>query len=243
MKATLHSLPFARSLGSILLAAVSFLMLPARAAEPNTLTADEKSAGWSLLFDGKSLHGWRNFGKPTPPSQGWSVENGVLKCIAGGKGGDLISERAFEEFELSWEWSIPAKANNGLKYFILEERGQAIGHEYQMIDDQTAPHRKHATASFYDVLPPSSPTHPKPFGEWNHSRVVVRGQRVEHWLNGERVLTYELGSPELQQAVAASKFKSVAKFGTRVRGHIVLTYHNDEASYRNVKIRDLSTAR
>lgn len=224
-------------------AAALFLFMPSsHSAAANSLTSKEKADGWTLLFDGQSLRGWRQFGKPVPPTKGWTIDQGILKCIAGGKGGDLISEQAFEQFELSWEWSIPPKANNGVKYFILEERGQPIGHEYQMIDDSTAPDRKHFTASFYDVLPPGE-TQPKPFGEWNHSRIVVRGQHVEHWLNGSKVLSYELGSAELLKAVAASKFKSVARFGTRVKGHIVLTYHNDEANYRNIKIRDLSSAR
>lgn len=208
-----------------------------QAAQPlNTLTDAERKAGWTLLFDGASLKGWRSFGKPTPPTQGWLIANGVLTCIAGGKGGDILTDGTYDDFELSWEWRIPAKANNGVKYFILEERKQPIGHEYQMIDDTTAPERKHFTASFYDVLPPG-PTHPKPFGEWNHSRIVVKGMKVEHWLNGDKVLEYELGSPATMAGIAASKFKSVAKFGTKVRGHILLTYHNDEASYRNIKIR------
>ena len=202
----------------------------------HTLSAKERKAGWGLLFNGKDLAGWRSFGKPAAPSQGWSIKDGVLTCIAGGKGGDLVSDRAFDDFELSWEWSLPAKANNGIKYFILEERGQPVGHEYQMVDDSTMPDIRHKTGSFYEVLPARN-THVKPSGEWNHSRVIVQGQHVEHWLNGDKVLGYELGTPEVMRGVANSKFKSVAGFGTKVHGHILLTYHQDEASFRNVKIR------
>jgi hypothetical protein len=211
----------------------------AGAAEPNQLTAEEKAAGWKLLFDGQSARGWHSFKKRTFPETGWVVEDGWFKCVANGHGGDIVSMEEFNDFELSWEWRIPPKANNGLKYFITEERAQAIGHEYQMIDDTQAPDAKHSTASFYDVLPPRADKPLKPPGEINHSRVLVRGNHVEHWLNGAKVLEYELGSNEVKAAVAKSKFKSVPGFGTKIKGHILLTEHHDEASFRNIKIREL----
>lgn len=208
----------------------------------NTLTAKEKREGWKLLFDGKSLHGWRSFKKPAAPDHGWVVTNGVLVCVAGGKGGDIITEQKFDDFELSWEWRMPPKSNNGVKYFIFEERGQAIGHEYQMIDDTLEKETRFMTASFYEVLPPHD-VKVKPWGEWNHSRILVRGNHVEHWLNDIKVLEYECGSDEVKAGVARSKFKNVEGFGNKVRGHILLTYHNDEASYRNVKLREISPAK
>ncbi|MGV3772443.1 MAG: 3-keto-disaccharide hydrolase [Verrucomicrobiales bacterium] len=229
---------------SLLALAVAVSQL--QAASLNELTPDEKKAGWKLLFDGKSTQGWRNFKKSTFPEKGWIVENGILKHVDGISGGDIITEEKFDQFELSWEWMIPKGANNGIKYFITEERGSAIGHEYQMIDDlhgADTKNPKHKTASFYDVLPPLPHNALKSPGEWNHSRVVVQGNQVEHWLNGSKVLEYELGSEEIKAAVAHSKFKSVPGFGSRIKGHILLTDHKDEANFRNIKIRDLNEAK
>ena len=205
----------------------------------NVLTEAEKAAGWKLLFDGKTLTGWHSFKRAEAPRQGWIIEGDWLKCVANGHGGDLVSRDEFNDFELSWEWRIPSKGNNGVKYFITEDRTQAIGHEYQMIDDAVVQNPKYSTASFYDVLPPKSDKPLKPPGETNHSRVVVQGNHVEHWLNGDRVLAYELGSEEVMAGVAESKFKNVPGFGTKIKGHILLTEHHDEASFRNLKIREL----
>ena len=208
-------------------------------AAPNELTRAEKAEGWQLLFDGKTTAGWRSFKKQTFPDKGWVVEQGTLKKVASVQGGDIITTNTFEQFDLRWEWKIPPKANNGIKYFITEERGGPIGHEYQMIDDSTVNNPKQRTASFYDVLPPAEHTALKPPGEWNQSRVLVQGDRVEHWLNGIKVLEYELGGEKVKTAVAASKFKDVKGFGERLKGHILLTDHRDEATFRNIKIREL----
>jgi hypothetical protein len=230
----------------MLRAAILFLLtlsftLHARAGQ-NELTPEEKNAGWKLLFDGKTTTGWRGFKKSTFPEKGWQVQDGELQLQAGSKAGDIITEERFSEFDLTWEWKLPKGANNGLKYFILEERGQSIGHEYQMIDEsegrKSGP--KHRTASFYDVLPPAADASLKPPGEWNSSRVLVQGNHVEHWLNGKKVLEYELGSEAVLKAVQASKFKDVPGFGQRQNGHILLTYHSDPVSYRNIKIRPLA---
>ena len=212
------------------------------AAEPraNQLSEAEKAAGWKLLFDGSTLKGWHSFKKKEAPQKGWVVEGDWLKCVANGHGGDIVSNGEFDDFELSWEWRIPPEANNGIKYFITEARAEAIGHEYQMIDDALVTNPKFSTASFYDVLPPKADKPLRLPGEINHSRVLVRGNRVEHWLNGEKVLEYELGSESVRAAVASSKFKNVAGFGTKIKGHILLTEHHDEASFRNLKIRELA---
>ena len=208
------------------------------AGEPNVLTPEEKAQGWKLLFDGKTTAGWRSFKKQTFPEQGWIIEDGCLKKVANVRGGDIITTNTFEQFDLRWEWRIPAKANNGIKYFITEERSGAIGHEYQMIDDSTVKPGHQSTASFYDVLPPTKFGMAKPPGEWNQSRVLVQGNHVEHWLNGAKVLEYELGSEQVKTAVAASKFRDVKGFGERLKGHILLTDHRDEACFRNIKIRE-----
>jgi hypothetical protein len=227
-------------LGGVVLSALALRGADSSPPAPlNSLSEAERAAGWRLLFDGQSTHGWRGFRQPGFPAQGWVVEEGILKKIARVRGGDLVTEATFGDFELAWEWRLPARANSGVKYFILEERAKPIGHEYQMLDDRLAREGKYATAAFYDVLPPS-PDKPAPrIGDWNQSRVRVQGAHVEHWLNGVRVLAYELGSDTVLAAVSRSKFKDVPGFGTKVRGHILLTDHGDEAWFRNLKIREL----
>jgi hypothetical protein len=221
-------------------ALVSLLaLMAAGAAEPNTLSKAEKAAGWKLLFNGKDLEGWRNFKKEKAPQKGWVVENGWLKHVQNAGGGDIITTEQFDNFDLEWDWIIPPGANNGIKYFITESRSEAIGHEYQMIDEKLVKNPKDSTASFYDVLPPRADKPLKPPGQANHSRVLVQGNHVEHWLNGEKVLEFELGSPEVLAAVQKSKFKSVPGFATHIKGHILLTDHRDEASFQNIKIRPL----
>jgi hypothetical protein len=221
-------------------AGIGILATPCCADEPNQLSPAEKAAGWRLLFDGKTTHGWRTFKKDTFPTKGWVVEDGWLKCIAGARGGDIITSDEFTDFELEWEWRLPAKANNGVKYFITEQRQQAIGHEYQMLDDSTDDRPKEQTASFYNVLGPNPHKPVRLAPETNHSRILVQGNHVEHWLNGEKVLEYECGSDALKAAIAESKFKRVPGFGDKITGHILLTEHHDEAWFRNVKIRALT---
>lgn len=200
-----------------------------------------KSAGWQSLFDGKTTTGWRSFKKTGFPATGWVVENGWLHCL-GHKGGDIITEQEFNDFELEWEWKIAPAGNSGVKHFVTESRKSAIGHEYQMIDDDREPDAriaagKHVTASFYDVLKPSVKPPVRPVGQINRSRILVRGNHVEHWLNGVEVLAYECGSDALKAAVEDSKFKLVAGFGDKIRGHILLQDHHTEVWFRNIRIR------
>ena len=214
------------------------------AAQPtNTLTDEEKAAGWKLLFDGRSLQGWRLYGKKAAPESGWKVEDGLLKKLPKQRGGDIITEAKFEDFDLTWEWRITTGGNNGLKYLVTEERTAGPGHEYQMLDDDVHPDGKRGpkrqTASFYEVLPPAADKPVKPVGEWNLSRVLIQGNHVEHWLNGAKVLEYELGSEAVMAGVANSKFKNAPGFGTKIKGHIMLTDHQDECWFRNMKIREL----
>ncbi len=226
-----------------LLAAAFFVQI-ASAAEPvNVLQRDEKAQGWRLLFDGHSIQGWHLYTKKAQPEAGWKVEDGLLKKLAKVRGGDIVTDATFTDFDLIWEWRVAAGGNNGLKYLVTEQRPGAPGHEYQMIDDSGHPDgkmgAKRQTASFYDVLPPAANKPLKPVGEWNASRILVQGNHVEHWLNGAKVLEYELGSEAVKAAVAASKFKNSAGFGTKIKGHIMLTDHQDECWFRNVKIREL----
>lgn len=227
----------------VLLLAIGATTLPA--AQPNTLTADEQAGGWTLLFDGQTANGWHSFKKTTFPAKGWVIEDGCLKHLDKGGGGDLISDGEFEEFDLTWEWKIAPGANSGLKYFVTDKRASALGHEYQMYDDGGSPGKGglQATASFYEVVPVPAGMKVNPPGQWNHSRVLVRGQHVEHWLNGAKVVAYELGSDALKAAVARSKFKDVTGFGTRVKGHLLLQDHGGEVCFRSLKIRNLSATK
>lgn len=212
------------------------------APSPNTLTAAEKAAGWQLLFDGRSLDGWRGYRRDALPDTGWEVKDGTIRTVAKVKGADIVTRKTFTDFELSWEWRVLPGGNNGVKYFVTEERPQSPGHEYQMIDDTGYPGKlgpNHRTADFYDVLPASADKLIRPAGEWNSSRIVVRGMRVEHWLNGKPVLAYQLGSDEVKAGIEKSKFKGHPGFGEKVAGHIMLTYHQDESWYRNLRIREM----
>lgn len=213
-----------------------------RAGDLNQLSAAEQKDGWRLLFNGRDLDGWRTYNPGGKIGDGWAVEDSLLIKKAKQRGGDMMTRETFNDFELSWEWRMSKNGNNGIKYFILEERKATIGHEYQMLDDAGHPDGRHGpirqTASFYYVLPPAPDKPLKPVGEWNHSRIVVRGDHVEHWLNGAKVLEYDCGSAEVMKGVAGSKFKKVEGFGKKVRGHILLTDHGDECAFRNVKLRE-----
>ena len=204
--------------------------------------ADREAGDWKPLFDGKTTAGWRGYGQPDFPKRGWVVEDGCLHLTANGGGGNLVTVDQFTDFELQWEWRIAPKGNNGIKYLVTEARPQSPGHEYQMVDDATELGPKHQTASFYDVLPPQTKPHVNPPGEWNQSRLVIRGAHVEHWLNGEKVLTYELGSPELMAAIAKSKFKDARGFGEKIKGPMLLTDHHGETWFRNIRIHEFPPA-
>jgi len=178
-----------------------------------------------------------------PPAAGWEIKDGLLCTVPKVKGGELITTEKFEDFELAWEWRIDPAGNNGLKYFVTEDRPRAPGHEYQLLDDARHPDgakgANRQTAAFYDVLAPLADRPMRPPGEWNASRLVVRGRWVEHWLNGRNVLTYELGGPEVKAGLANSKFAGQPGFGAKITGHLMLTYHGDRCAFRNLKLRPL----
>ena len=214
------------------------LTAPAGKTAPNTLSADEKAAGWKLLFDGNTAASWRSFGKPTFPESGWKVHNGWLVKKGGQKPGNLVSRNTYTDYEFSWEWRMTQGGNNGVKYFVDEERGN-LGHEYQMLSNPGGKINKSATAGFYAVLAPRDlpPINVAPAS--NHSRIRVQGSEVKHWLNGKLVLEYTLGSPEVLANVATSKFKNVSAFGKKLTGRLMLTDHGSECAFRNLKIRRL----
>jgi hypothetical protein len=232
-----------RSLAPLILLVTSSLAFAEVA--PNTLSAEEKAAGWKLLFDGQTTKGWRALGKDAFPSEGWSVKDGVLFLAKGPGGGDIVTEEMFSDFDLTWDWRIPKGANSGLKYNLLNPK-QGVGCEYQLLDDAHHPDGKahgttRQTGGLYDVLSPSEGKKLNPPGEWNQSRIVVKGNRVEHYLNGAKTVEFEFGSAQLKEAITQSKFKSAKGWGEKVTSPILLQDHNDEIAFRNIKIRPLTT--
>lgn len=227
-------------------------------AQPNTLTAQEKREGWKLLFDGKTTNGWRGAYMNKFPANGWAVEDGTL-TIAKTDGresrnaGDIVTADEFTNFDLTFEFRLTEGANSGLKYFVVEHQpkpaGSAFGLEYQVLDDDKHPDAKmgrdgnRTVSSLYDLMTAKGKS-VKPIGQWNQGRVLVRGNHVEHWLNGQKVLEYERGSDEFRKMVAMSKYAAPAynangRFGEAPKGHILLQDHGDRVSFRSIKIREL----
>jgi hypothetical protein len=224
------------------LLALALVASPLFAAEPNTLTAKEKSSGWKLLFDGKSLDGWRGY-KTTEIGAGWKVQDGTLTLTAA-KAGDLLTAQEFADFELSFEWKISSGGNSGVIYRagLGESASYRTGPEYQVLDNIAAKDNKlgnHLAGSLYDIGAEAPRDLVKPVGEWNTSRLIVKGWKVEHWLNGKKVIAIDLASPEGKAAIAQSKFKDWPKFASLAKGHIALQDHGDVVSYRSIKIREL----
>ena len=218
-------------------------------AQVNALSGKELKQGWILLFNGKNLDGWTSVGKDTPPEKGWDIENGILTVNKGGpqKGGDIITKERFSDFELVVEFRITKGANSGIKYFFTRyEKGGWLGLEYQILDDAIHPDGKlgiegnRLQAGLYDVLPPAKNKKDKAAGEWNRARIVAKGTKVEHYLNGKKVLSFDRKSDKYIEALKLSKFKDCEPlFGSVKDGHILLQEHQDEVSFRNVKIKPL----
>lgn len=213
---------------------VAALAGPAMAAD-NTLTAAEKAAGWKLLFDGKSMDAWRGFKKP---ASDWKVADGALAPDPKASG-DLITKEQFGSFELAFDWKVSPKGNSGVMYHVTEDAAQSYfsGPEYQVLDNSRGEPPLQRAGALYDLYAPSADV-TKPVGEFNQSRLIVKGAHVEHWLNGQKVAAYELGSREFKAKVAASKFKAWP-FAASPTGHIALQNHGDDVWYKNLKVRAL----
>lgn len=230
----------------------------AKVTRPNELSQAEKDAGWKLLFDGKTLRGWRGLGYDSVPSAHWKVENGAIKKIASGEvprmpdgqpaaGGDLMTEAAFEDFELAWEWKVTPGANSGVKYnvsekFSLENAANhaALGFEYQILDDSLAEDNKiatHRAGSLYDMIAPNETKRLRPAGQWNQSLLVFRGNHGEHWLNGTKIVEFDLGTARVDSLLALSKYRVIKGFAERRVGRIILQDHGNEVHFRSIKIR------
>lgn len=226
----------------------------------NRLTDREKREGWQLLWDGKTSKGWRGARLKHFPEQGWRIANGVLTVLkgTGGEssfGGDIVTVKKYEKFELEVDFKVTKGANSGIKYFVDTELnkvgGSAIGLEYQILDDKYHPDAKmgvagnRTLASLYDLIPadarfyaPNESTHKRvnEYG-WNRAKITASGRHVEHYLNGIKVVEYERSNQTWRALVARSKYVIWPNFGELSEGHILLQDHGDEVSFKNIKIK------
>lgn len=228
------------SLVALALALSSFLVFQNK---DNELTQKEKKEGWVLLFDGKSLNGWRTY--QNKPSDTWMVEDGQIACRKEGvkQHADLLTVDQYENFELQLDWKIAKGQNSGIIYRCNENNGASYesGPEYQLIDDLGYPDKltdKQLSGANYDMDAPRVKV-AKPAGEYNHTRILVRGTHVEHWLNGSLLVSYEFGTPEWKWKKDNSKWKDAKEYGTVKNGYIAIQDHGGGLWVKNVKIKAL----
>ncbi len=219
----------------------------------NTLSPTEEREGWALLWDGKTNTGWRGAKMSTFPTKGWAMEDGILKVKKGNggestNGGDIVTTRTYKNFILKVDFKITEGANSGLKYFVDPDmnkgEGSAIGCEFQILDDDKHPDAKlgvkgnRKLGSLYDLIPAPAK---KPFNkkEFNTAMIIVKGNHVEHWLNGVKLIEYERNNQMWNALVAYSKYKNWPNFGNREEGNILIQDHGDEVWYKNIKIKEL----
>ena len=210
-------------------------------ATANTLTPAERGAGWRLLFDGTNMSSWRGYKAADIPS-GWHVANGELTKDRPVE--DIVSKEEFGNFELQMDWKISEAGNSGIFYRGSEEFDKIYwtAPEYQLLDDIKAADNKTrlTCAGAAYGLYPSPMGHLNPVGQWNTTRIVANGPHVEHWLNGFKLLEYELWSPDWEAKVKASKFAAWPKYGRLRSGHLAMQGdHAGSLSFRNIKIRSL----
>ena len=246
-----------KTLVAALALAVSFAAPPLFAQQMNTLTPKEKADGWKLLFDGNTPDGWRSARGGGFPSTGWAVKDGMIMVTEtggeeAGNGGDIVTTRTYNNFELSVDFKTSPGANSGIMYFVDLDlipwhngHGSPVGFEYQILDDALHPDAKRGkngdrtVASLYDMIPAAADKPIKPVGEWNTARIVVRGKHGEHWLNGVKVLEYDRDSPEFKAILAESKYHVFPEYGQSAGGYLLLQDHGFPVWFRNIKIREL----
>ena len=221
---------------------VFWLAVVAQAAE-NQLTAQEQSEGWTMLWDGTTTAGWRSIKTNAFPKTGWEIKDGTLSVLKEVYSGDIITENVYSNFTLKLEFRMTPASNSGIKYFFNPKLNGGTTLEFQLLepdhpDAKLGKNGSRKVSSLYDVMP--APTAKlRPVGEWNEAKLVCQGKQVEHWLNGEKVLSFERGSEAFRAAVAESKFKKSKNWGEAESGHILLQDHGDNVSYRNIKIKVL----
>jgi hypothetical protein len=226
--------------------------LNAQSGNINTLTDKELKEGWKLLFDGKTSSGWMNAKIKKFPATGWEITNGTLSINPATKGtnggGDIVTKSKYKNFELVVDFMYTIGANSGIKYFVDTEINNgalaSIGCEYQILDDKNHPDAKmgiagnHTLASLYDLIAPKNRIDNGP-DKWNSAKIIVRGNKVQHWLNGQMTVEYERGNDAWRKLVATSKFKTSPGFGEVREGRILLQEHGSAVSFRNIKIREI----
>ncbi|WP_346859110.1 DUF1080 domain-containing protein [uncultured Draconibacterium sp.] len=237
----MKNLTYILILGYIL---IFYSCISTKKGEINQLSEQEIRDGWELLFDGKSTDNWKTFngGKVT----GWKVINGELhnSGVGSDHGGDIITKKQFENFELYLEWKVAPESNSGIFIHVQEGLTDAIyesGPEYQLIDDKGWPTKLEAyqyTGANYGINAPKN-AKVAPIDEWNRSRIIVNGPHVEHWLNGSKVVEYELWTKEWEALKAKSKWAEAPHYGMSKNGHIGLQDHGGLTLFRNLKIRPL----
>jgi hypothetical protein len=208
------------------------------------LTPAEQAAGWATLFDGGSTLAWRGYRDRRFPAQGWVIEDGCLKVVAGGGGGDIITVNRYENFELALEFRVSPRANSGIMFGVSEEYAAPwqTGPEFQILDDVgtgVEPNSAHSVGALYALHEPPADKVVRPAGQFNDARIRVRGGRLEQWLNGMKVVECDLRGDDFRQRVAESKFNAYESFGTVRRGHIALQDHGNDVWFRHIRIRDL----
>ena len=215
----------------------AFAALKVSAAEPNTLTPDEKKAGWKLLFDGKTTAGWRNF-KKNDVGAGWKVVDGALTRVGGG--GDIITLDKYGAYELVLEYKISKGGNSGIMFHVTEEEDTPwkTGPEIQVQDNKDG-HDPQLAGWLYQLYKPEIDA-TKPAGEWNEMRIVISPKTSSVSMNGKKYYEFVKGSKDWDERVAKSKFGKMPKFGKATSGHIALQDHGNEVAYRNIKIRELA---
>lgn len=233
----------ARILPLLTLAPLAFAQDAVAPQEPEptfTLTPQEIAQGWHVLFDGTSTDAWRGYKQSTFPAKGWTIADGALQLTQGGGGGDIVTRRTYRNFELAFEWKISERGNSGVMYRVVETDHPSYwtGPEFQVLDAAASADGKHSAGALYALYAPKAKV-ALPAGEWNVARIVIVGDRVEHWLNGEKIIDATFGSDDWDARVKDSKFATWDGFAQHARGHLCLQDHGNAVWYRNIKCREL----